>query len=368
MTPSSLSTVQLNIDQPQLTKAIYKLEDMASEAINAEDTPGLVAAIFDRDEVHYLKGFGVRRQGYPDPVTPTTLFQMASVSKPISVTALAILQQMGFCSRNDHPNRNLPALFKGDAYMGLKVEHMLNHSSGITYEGFEELIESYIPRQHILKKLAETLPTSKPGEKFEYNNVVYGLIGDIMESVTGKSIDVVLKQYLFNPLTMEHACVGLPALLDACDRFYPHMEDSDGKLVAAPHYSHSYYIFPTSAGINACVKDLVPFIQLYLGRYPDIISKEALAPLLLPTINANKSLEFLGMPREPIKEAWYGLGWLLLNIGKERVVYHTGYLNGVRNFIGFLPERGMGIALLANTERMVASRLGLEFIYQYLGL
>lgn len=368
MTPSPNSFPQLKTASSHLLTAIHKLEELISQMLDAQDTPGLGVAILSRDEVLYLKGFGVKRCGHPDPVTPTTLFQMASVSKPISATAFALLQQQGLCSFNDYPNQYLPTLFKGDAYSALTIAHMLNHTSGITYEGFEDLIESYVPRQKILQKLKETPVSSKLGEKFDYNNVVYGLTGDIMASITGQPIETVLKEYLFKPLGMNHACVGLPALLDMSDRFYPHMEGPDGKLIAAPHYSHSYYIFPTSAGINACVQDLIPFIQLYLGKYPEIISKEALAPLITPTTYAMESLQYLGDPRGLAREAWYGLGWLLINLGRERLVYHTGYLNGVRNFVAFLPDHDIGIVLLANSERKVASTLGLEFFYQYLRL
>lgn len=367
--PPSLSVLCPTITKKeQLSIAIQKLEQMALEAINIEDTPGIAVGIFDRHDTYYVQGFGVTRKEYPGPVTPSTLFQMASISKPIHATALAVLQQKRLCSLKDHPHRYLPELFNGDAYINLRLENMLNHSSGVTYEGFEELIESYIPRKIILDKLAETLPTSQPGLTFEYNNVVYGLIEDVICAVTNKPLDTVLRESLFDPLGMQHACIGLPALLDASDRFYPYLEGVDGKLAAAPHYSHSYYIFPASAGVNASIMDLIPFIQLYLGRFPEIMPQEALLPLITPSIDATKSLAFLGMPREPIKEAWYGLGWLLLNVGEARVVYHTGYLNGVRNFIAFLPDHGIGITLLANTERMVASKLGLEFIYQYLGM
>jgi beta-lactamase class C len=368
MTPSSNSTPEVNTAPPPLREAIQKLEENISHRIKVQDIPGIALAIFSRDEVYYRQGFGVKKWDSSDPITPTTLFQMASVSKPLSATAFALLEQKGLCSFNDHPNDYLPTLFKGDAYKNLTIKHMANHTSGIPYDGFEDLIETYVPREHILKVLKNTPMTSNPGEKFVYNNVVYGLIGDIMVAVAGKSIEAVLKEYLFDPLSMDKATVGFAALLDASDRAYPYMEDPDGKLIAAPHYSHSYYIFPTSAGINACVNDLIPFIQLYFGKYPQIISKEALAPLHHPTINASESLEFLGDPRGLAKEAWYGLGWLLTNLGQEKLVYHTGYLNGVRNFVAFLPTHDIGIVLLANSERKVASSLGLEFFYHYLGL
>jgi beta-lactamase class C len=350
-----------------LIKALQMLEEMACDTVKAEEAPGLAVGVFDSHNILYAKGFGVTRKEFPSPITPSTLFQMASVSKPICATALAILQYKGLCSLKEHPHKYLPNLFSGDACKDLIIEHLLNHSSGITYEGFEELIESYVPRKHILKKLEETRPCSMPGETFEYNNVVYGLIEDIMSVMTHKTLDNILQEYLFRPLQMEQACVGLPALLEASNRFFPYMEDDKGELMAAPHYSHSYYIFPASAGVNASINDLISFIQLYLGKYPDIIQKEALSPLITPTINANKSLEFLGMPREPIQEAWYGLGWLIMNLGGEKVVFHTGYLNGVRNFVGFMPNKGIGIVLLANSERKVASKLGLEFFYQVLG-
>lgn len=73
--------------------------------------------------------------------------------------------------------------------------------------------------------MRKTPVSANPGDQFEYNNVIYGLIGDIMASITGKPLETALKEYLFKPLGMDHACIGLPALLEACDRFYPYMDD-----------------------------------------------------------------------------------------------------------------------------------------------
>lgn len=354
-------------DLSSLATTIQKFEEKLLEAVEKGDAPGLAVAIVSRDKVHYCKGLGVKRLGFSDEVTPSTLFQLASISKPLSATLLALLKEQGLCSFKNNPNQYLPDLFKGNAYDNLTIENMLSHTSGKSYEGFEEMIESYMPRKTILEKLKQTPPSTQPGNHFEYHNVVYGLIGDIITSLTDQPLESVFKNYLFKPLGMDEACLGLPALLEAQDRAYPHVEDACGKVVPALHYSHAYYTFPTSGGVNASLKDLIPFIQLYLGKHANVISSDELKPLYAPTIQVPEFLDFLEDSRGKVKDVSYGLGWTTLNFGEERVVYHTGWLNGFRNFLSFLPDRDIGLVILGNTNQKVASNLGLEFLYLLLG-
>jgi beta-lactamase class C len=351
----------------RLPLILKPFEETVLKSLETKETPGVAIAIADKDTVHYLRGFGVKRLGSADPITPYTLFQMASLSKPISATALALLAEKELCQFQDHPRLYLPGFFEGESYRNLAIAHMLNHTAGVSYDGFEELIESYTPCAHILKKLKETTPSRKPGEHYEHQNVVYGLLGDLMERLTGKPIQSVLEEYLFKPLGMNTACVGLPALLDADDRAFPHMVDAEGTLIPANYYSHAYYIFPTAAGINASVQDLIPFVQLYLGKSPNLLSKELLHRLTTPTIDASSSLKYLTALHGEIKQAWYGLGWFIIKLAQEKVVYHTGWLNGFRNFLGFLPDHNIAIIVLTNTNNpTVAPKLGLEFLKLYL--
>jgi beta-lactamase class C len=368
MTSSPLSnSLKVSPDQiKNLHTTIQTFEKKLLNSVEQGETAGMAVGIMSRDQVYYSKGIGVKRLGFSGPITESSLFQLASVSKPISATVLALLQKEGLCSFKDHPGQYEPYLFKREIHKDLTLKNMLNHTSGLSYEGFEEMIESYIPMKDIREKLAKTLPSRKPGSYAEYNNVVYGFIGDIIRTLSKGSLQYSFENYLFRPLKMHRACLGFPALLEAANRAYPHMENAMGSLAPADHYSHSYYIFPASAGVNASLDDLIRFIQLYLGKYPHLISPDELKPLYTSTIQSQEVFDCHEDPRGLVNEVWYGLGWLILNIGKERVVFHTGWLNGFRNFIGFLPDHDIGIVILTNTDKKSVQRLGLEFFYQYL--
>lgn len=138
MNSSHVPPHKLKSDSSILAKTVNTLEQLVCTAIEKKDAPGISVALFDKDTIHLSKGFGLRRLEYNEPMTSSTLFQMASVSKPICATALAILQKKGLCSLSDHPRQYLNNLFQGDSYKALKIEHLLNHSSGIPYDGFED--------------------------------------------------------------------------------------------------------------------------------------------------------------------------------------------------------------------------------------
>jgi len=352
----------------KIQAAIKELEENVESVLKKNETPGLAVAIFSHDKIHCLKGFGVKRLGRvpPELIKPTTLFQAASISKPICATLLALFVEEGLCSLNDHPAEFLPHIFSKEKHTGLTLAHMLNHTSGLSYNDFEELIELYIPRQEILQKLQEAPSIAKSGEHYEYHNVVYGLIEDIISVITKQSFESVLQDKIFKPLGMKHASVGFPALLEASDRAYPHVENEQGGLDPAAHYSHAYYIFSAAGGINLSVSDLIPFAQLYMTQTPHLLSKKTLDVLQSPTIEAMSSLPCVEDPRGMVKKVWYGLGWMLMNYGTEHVVYHTGWLNGFRSFMGILPAHDMAIVILSNTNRKVSSRLALDFFHHYL--
>lgn len=336
---------------------INQLEQRIAAAIQKGHIPGLAVAILGQDKVHYVKGWGVRRLGFPEPVTPTTLFQLASLSKPISATLFALLQKKGLCTFNDHPGQYLPHLFKVNEHKNLTIKNMFNHTSGM---GEGVTVEPHTPRNDILKNLQKMPMLWKPGEHFAYQNVVYGLVEDIMVAVSGQPFDHLLKEALFKPLNMDRASVGLSSLLASVDRACPHEENFEGNLVSTEDYIDSFDIFPCAAGINASIQDLVPFLQLYLGCAGSILEEEDLQPLYAWTVRRSGK-------GSDITEKGYGLGWRLLMLGAEKIAYHTGHIHGFQNYMGFSPVHKVGIAILTNTNSPFASQLGLEFFRLYLG-
>lgn len=346
-------------------RSIPALEDRIQQTMIANDIPGMAVAIVSRDKILYLKTFGVKKRGSKDRITPRTLFQIASLSKPINATMLAILEEKGLLSMNDSINRYLPHFHVRNQQGALKIYHLLSHSSGIPSGGLNHLIEAKEPRNKIIHKLQNTRTVAPPGKRFIYNNAVYGVIEDIIVKVSGVTLAQALKSELFNPLGMHTASIGYESLLNAKDKAYPHVKNRRGKYVPISHYSKEYYKFSAAGGINASILDLVPFVQLYLGKPSPIISKDSLEKLTEPYVKNSKAIIVSEAQKGMIQNTYYGLGWHSMNYAHRKIIYHQGHLKGFRNFMGFL-EDDVGIIILTNADKRHASKIALKFFNLYL--
>lgn len=341
------------------------LEKRITTVMKEQNIPGVAVAIVSRDKVYYLKTFGVKRVGKAETISPTTLFQIASLSKPINATMLAILQEKGKLSLNDPVRRFVPYFEIRNNNKPVKICHLMSHSSGIPKGGFNELIEKFAPRETIVTKLQRTRAVAPPGKLFAYHNAMYGVIEDVITSASGKPLAQTLKEELFTPLGMNHACLGLQAMLNATDKAYPHVPNPRGRYVPAENYSKGYYSFLAAGGVNASIQDLVPFLQLYLGKPSPIISHESLQQLTNPYIPNAKAVLRNEAKKGLITNTFYGLGWQSMTYANKKIIYHQGHLKGFRSFMGFLQD-DVGIIILTNAEKKHASKFALKFFDLYL--
>ncbi len=348
-----------------IEKTLPRLEKSINDIMKANGIPGVAVAIVSKDKVYYLKTFGVKRVGKPDKINPTTLFQIASLSKPINATMLAILHDQGKLTFDDPVNDHIPYFQAKKNRQPVKICHLMSHSTGVPIGGFNDMIEAQAPRQNIVAKLQNARPVASPGKQFAYHNAMYGVVEDVIASASGKLLPQTLKEQMFTPLGMKNICVGYQPLLDSNDRAYPHIPNGRGKYMPAQAYSKAYYAFLAAGGVNASVQDLIPFMQLYLGKPSKIVSKQTLTQLTKPYVKNTKAVIVSEARKGRIKDTYYGLGWHSMNFDEQKVIYHQGHLKGFRNFMGFLPD-DVGIIILTNADKKHASKIAIKFFDLYM--
>ncbi len=348
-----------------LEKALPKFEKGLQDIMKANGIPGVAVAVVSKDKVYYLKAFGVKRMGKPDQVTTTTLFQIASLSKPVCATMLAILHDKQKLSFDDPVSEYVPNFQHRKIKDPVRICHLVSHSSGVPIGGFNGLIEAQVPRQNILAKLKTARTVASPGKQFAYHNAMYGVVEDVITTASGKTLPQTLKDEMFIPLGMRHACVGYQPLLLSNNKAYPHVANGRGKYVPASHYSNAYYSFLAAGGVNASVEDLIPFLQMYLGKPSGIVSQDTLNELTKPFVKNNKAVMISEARKGRVKDTYYGLGWHSMNYEQHKVIYHQGHLKGFRNFMGFMPNE-VGIIILTNADKKHASKIALKFFDAYL--
>ncbi|MFN5555960.1 MAG: serine hydrolase domain-containing protein [Chryseotalea sp.] len=309
--------------------------------------PGMAVAIVVDSQIVFLKGYGVKAIGTKDAVNEETVFRLASVSKPFAsfLTGILIDQQKVNWHHpvknylpefTTHPQRNADSIL---------LKHVLSHSAGYPYHAYTNMIEEGLPLDTLLLYLSEIPLASKPGQVYSYQNVAFSLIEPVIEKITHQPYEKALQNLVFNSLDMQQASADYMSLLASGNLAQPHVYKK-GKL-STTIINETYYNVSPAGGVNASVKDMAKWMIALLGNRPDVISKERIQEMFTPYIEANsRNRNFYKWQR--VTKASYGLGWRVLAMERDTILYHGGYVAGYRSEVAIHPTKKMGICVLAN--------------------
>ncbi len=233
----------------------------------------------------------------------------------------------------------------------LTIAHLLSQTSGLpSYAGTEKL-ENNISYEQLIQDLAVIPILYMPGEHYNYQNVVFSLTGDILAGITNQSFEKLLKEYIFNPLNLRHASIGMDAYLQEHNHAFPHIK-ADSMWIPTT-VKPSYYNIPPAAGINASINDMIIWVKAMLGGYPDIIPNNTRKEIMKAHIPTAKASRYFGK-WDNLGQTWYGLGWRIFEFDDHILVYHGGYVQGFRAEIALDLYRNIGIVVLMNAASPLA--------------
>ncbi len=160
------------ITRDQVVAALPKLEALAQKEIDSGGVPGLAIAVVYKDEVVYLKGFGLRETGKPDAVNADTVFQIASLSKPVSSTVVAALVSEGIVDWGSRVSELDPSLALKDPYptQQVTVRDLFNHRSGLPGNAGDDLEDIGFGRDEVMHRLRLVPPSSSFRAGYAYSN------------------------------------------------------------------------------------------------------------------------------------------------------------------------------------------------------
>jgi CubicO group peptidase (beta-lactamase class C family) len=146
----------------RVIEALPKLDEIAQAGIRAEEVPGLAIAVVLQDEVVYLKGFGVRKAGENAAVDPDTVFQLASMSKPLASTVVAALVSDGAITWDTRIADADPGFRLHDAYPSAEVtvRDLFAHRSGLPANAGNDLEQLGFSRDEILRRIRNLEPSA----------------------------------------------------------------------------------------------------------------------------------------------------------------------------------------------------------------
>jgi CubicO group peptidase (beta-lactamase class C family) len=343
--PSSAPTAE---PTPALDKAA--VDALVRGALKAWGVPGAAVALVRGDEVVYLAGHGVRELGGDRPVTPDTVFPLASCSKAFTTSAMALLVDEGKMHWDDRVREHLDYFHLADplADGDVRLRDLVTHRTGLRGHDLLWYRSPWKPEEVVRR--AGRLPLDRPFRtSFQYQSTMFTAAGLAVGTAARTTWADFVQQRLLDPLVMSATTLTTTAAEKAADRAAAHRRGRDGKVEVIPWYPIET---PDPAGsVNSTARDLAKWLRFHLaeGTFAGkrLVSAESLRETHTPQI----ALRVEGIARAMNPETHlmsYGLGWLIQDYRGRLLVSHAGLIDGFRAHLAFLPQEKVGVVLLCN--------------------
>ena len=306
------------------------------------EIPGLAVARLESGDPFLLRGLGVADTATARPVTPDTLFQAASISKPVTAWGVMRLVEEGLVDLDADVQRYLtrwslpPTEFEVDQ---VTVRRLLSHTAGISVPSYRGLpaarpapdLEAALSGEAGCPVVRLIQP---PGSALAYSGGGYGLLQLLVEEVSGQPFARFMREMVLEPLGMERSSFG--GTPEQADVATPH--DWEGNPIALLRYPVA-----AAAGLLSTAADLARFVAAgFAGSDNAPAGRGVLRP---------ETVRILLTPQPEAEDEWaLGYATRLLANG-VRIHFHTGANTGFTAAIAAAPDLGEGLVVLANSDR-----------------
>ena len=337
-----------------LEERLKEIDEYAAKAGQDWKVPGFSVAVVKDDRVVFVKGYGVRELGKPEPVDKDTLFAVASNTKAFTSAALATLVDEGKLRWDDPVTKHLPWFQLYDPYVTreMTVRDLLSHRSGLATFGGDLLwYETTYPREEVVRRVRLLKPVYGFRSRYGYQNIMFIAAGEIVPAVTGKSWDDYVREKFFAPLGMTRSNTTFKQLAASQNVAAPHNE-TDGR-VKVVRYSNVDSL-GGAGSINSTAAEMAEWVRLQLGRGTyggkKIFSADRSREMWTPHTVVSGVSESAERFNPTVHFNLYGLGWGLSDYRGRKVVTHSGGLDGMTSRVALLPEENLGVVVLTNSE------------------
>lgn len=314
---------------------VFAGDEFVKICLRAFRVPGLALAVAQNSGMLAVQGYGYAEMEHRARVRPDTIFELASLTKQLTATAIMALVEDGTLTLNACLGAVLPGL--PASWRPITVRQLLTHTAGLPDESalpaLATLGQQPPTPDALLAAMAPIPMAATPGTMFAYNNVGYFLLGLLIEAISGMSYDAFLRTRFFTPLGMTATRLNdRQCLMPRRARGY-RMQD-DGVCHVHPVSPHIAY---AAGGVVSTVNDLTRWMAaLHAGQ---VVRPETLQQMWTPATLADGTM----IP--------YGLGWHLEQIRGRKIVHHAGSIAGFATGILHLPEEHLTLIGLSNLER-----------------
>ncbi len=318
-----------------------KIIQAVREAMEENHVPGVAVGVAFGDET-YTAGLGVTNVDNPLEVTGETLFQIGSISKTFTATAVMRLVDMGKLDLNAPIRHYLPDFKVADESVSAKatVRHLVTYSGGWEGDVFTDTGTNDDALRVYVEKLADVVQLAPPDTLFSYNNAAFSVAGLLVETVTGKSYEAAIKELIFEPLGMTRSFFFARDLLTF--RFASgHVVIDDVPKVQRP-WELPRAVNP-AGGITCHPKDLLRYARFHMGDGTTEDGTRLLSP---------ESMQLMQTPQFRINDhdGDVGLAWWIKTTNGIKFIEHGGSTLGQNAELVIAPEKRFALVIFTNGD------------------
>lgn len=321
------------------------IKKTVSDKIKKGDIPSISIALAENGKITWMESFGWSDKENKIKATPNTLYSIASISKPLTATGIMKLHQQGKVRLDEDIQTYMKTLNIKHYYEGKRTKitcrNLLNHTSGLPMH----FRYYYDDEKYVIPTLGEVIAkygflVSPPSSRYNYSNLGYGILGQIISNLSGKDFTTYMTEEIFLPLGMVDTTFDFSSRTKAklAKRY-----GFDGKLLP-----YSFADTPGAANASTTVKDLIHFGMFHLDN-----NFRNLFPVLSKTtIQLMQQKQY---PDNSNNRNSCGLGWFINEKDyKYKVVYHAGGMDGVDCILTLVPSKNIAVVVLVNQSTINA--------------
>ncbi|MDB5023071.1 MAG: beta-lactamase family protein [Mucilaginibacter sp.] len=313
-----------------------KVDSAARNYIQKANTVGLSIGIIKNGIMHTYN-YGETTAGNNQMPDANNLFEIGSITKTFAATLLAYYVNEGKVKLTDHITKYLPdSVAANKELQKVTLLTLSNHTSGLPRlpDNFEyhssDLYDPYkdYTKEYLFSYLKTCKLVSKPGETYAYSNLAVGLLGTILEQVSGKSFEQMTEEIICTPLNMQSTGQHLNPVLK--QRFVS-VYNEDGKATSPWNFS----ALAACGALRSTVNDLLVYVRANMIKSDNALSR---------AFELTHQITF-------DKDAKLGLAWHIVLVNNVEYYFHNGGTYGCNSFLAFNAERNIAVVVLSNAGR-----------------
>jgi CubicO group peptidase (beta-lactamase class C family) len=349
---------------------IADLDKYIAKAQKDWNAPGIAVAIVKDGKVILSKGYGVKEAGGKESVDNETLFAIASNTKAFVATAIGQLVTEGKLNWDDKVIDHLPYFELYDDYTTrhATVEDLLCHRLGLgTFSGDLMWYKANLSAEDVIKKVKYVPQAYEFRNGYGYSNLMFIAAGEVIRSASGLPWDEYVRKQIIAPLDMRRTVTSTNDLKAKGNYATPHKPDDVGNNEPIPWVNWDN--MGAAGGIISSADDMAKWAIMNLNdgktTQKTIIAKEQQNRLWTPH-NSFAVSEQAKTSTPGRHFSAYGLGYGVSDYYGRQLITHSGGYDGMYSYVMMVPDENLGVVVLTNSMKGIASPLCYYIINQYI--